>query len=64
MNGQKIRDLRKANVLTMQELADNAGVSLQTVYVIEKGYSGARPATIRKLAAALGVDAKELVKAD
>jgi len=60
---QKLRRLRKSRVLTLQELSDESGVPLNTIWRVESGYSkGARPSTIRKLAEALGVDPTELVK--
>lgn len=60
---EKLRTLRKTRVLTLQELSDESGVPLNTIWRIESGYSkGARPSTIRKLAAALDVDPSELAK--
>ena len=35
--GTRLRDLRKQNGLTQQELADRVGVSRQTINAIEKG---------------------------
>jgi HTH-type transcriptional regulator, competence development regulator len=51
-------------VLTMEELADKAGVGLNTVWRLEHGIMGAQPRTIRKLARALGVEPEELVKTE
>jgi transcriptional regulator with XRE-family HTH domain len=61
VNGQRVRDLRQENVLTLRELADKSGVSKDTINRIERGH-GAYPSTIRKLAAALGVEPRELVR--
>jgi transcriptional regulator with XRE-family HTH domain len=59
---QKLRDLRRRRVLTLRELEEESGVSYNTIWRIENGYREARPSTIRKLAAALGIEAEELVK--
>jgi len=59
----KLRELRHRRVLTLQELEERSGVAYNTIWRLENGKTGAQPRTIRKLAAALGVDAEELVKA-
>lgn len=59
---QRLRTLRREHVLTLRELADEAGVSKDTIWRLENGHSGAHPPTIRKLAKALGVQPKDLVK--
>jgi transcriptional regulator with XRE-family HTH domain len=41
-----------------------ANLAQGTVWRIEKGFSEAHPQTIRKLARALGVESKELVKSE
>ena len=60
---QKLRELRRLRVLTLRELEEISGVSYNTIWRLENGYREARPSTIRKLAAALGVEASELVVA-
>ena len=45
-------------------LADRAGLSRETILAIEQGKRKAQPATIHKLAAALGVEPRELLKKD
>ncbi len=57
----RLRELRRRKVLTLRELEEQSGVSYNTIWRLENGYRQARPSTIRKLAAALGVDASELV---
>jgi transcriptional regulator with XRE-family HTH domain len=59
---EKLRQLRRQRVLTMEELAKKAGVGRNTIWRLEHGVMGAQPRTIRKLAAALGVKPEELVK--
>ena len=58
---QKLRDLRRRRVLTLEELAQKAEVGRNTVWRLEHGIMGAQPRTIRKLAKALGVEPEELV---
>jgi transcriptional regulator with XRE-family HTH domain len=58
----KVKRLREEKVLSQRELARMAGLTQMTVWRIENGYRDARPGTIRKLAVALGVEPKELVK--
>lgn len=56
-----LRRLRREAGLGQRELAETAGVSPGTVYRLENGLRGAYPATLRKLAAALGVSPADLV---
>jgi transcriptional regulator with XRE-family HTH domain len=58
----KMKTLRQDRVLSQRDLARMAGLTQMTVWRIENGYRDARPGTIRKLAVALGVEPKELVK--
>ena len=56
-----LRLLRRSRGLSQRELGRLAGVSAGTVYRLENGLRGAYPATVRKLADALGVPPEELV---
>ena len=58
----KLKGLREERVLSQRELARMAGLVQMTVWRLENGYRDARPGTIRKIAAALGVKPKELLK--
>ncbi len=58
----KLRELRQRRVLTLHELEERSGVSYNTIWRLENGKTGAQPRTIRKLAAALGVEPEELVR--
>lgn len=51
-----MRQLRRERLLTIRALAAGAGVSTRTVVQVERGGQTPRPGTIRKLAAALGVE--------
>jgi len=59
---RKLRELRQRRVLTLHELGERSGVAYNTIWRLEKGRSGAHPSTVRKLAAALGVEPEELVR--
>jgi transcriptional regulator with XRE-family HTH domain len=59
---QKLKNLREDRVLSKRELARMANLAYGTVWRIENGYPEARPSTIRRLAAALGVEPRELTE--
>ena len=60
----RLKELRRRRVLTLEELAQKAGVGRNTVWRLEHGMMGAQPRTIRKLAKALDVEPEELVKTE
>ncbi len=61
----KLKELRERQVLSLSELEERSGVDRQIIWRIESGYQrGAHQKTIRKLAAALGVEPYELVKSE
>ena len=51
-----LKEARAAQLLTIRELAEKAGVAPSTVYLIEHGRSVPRFAMIRRLSEALGVE--------
>ena len=57
----RLRECREAMALTQEELAERAGISARSVAGYEAG-SGARPGTVRALAAALEVELPELTR--
>ncbi len=59
--GEQVKRARKRALLTQGELAEKAGIGQTTLNRIEKGHTGPHFRTIRKIAKALGVDAKELI---
>jgi transcriptional regulator with XRE-family HTH domain len=59
--GDKLREIRKRTLLTQQELADKSGVGIATIVRIERNQVEPHSRTIRKLAAALEVDPKQLL---
>lgn len=64
IDGEKLKELRDARFLSHRELAKIAGVSPTTVLALEAGKTEAQRRTIRKLAEALEVDPRELVKGE
>lgn len=58
---KRLRTLRLRRALSQRDLAARAGVSQVTIVRLERGEAEPRPSTVRKLAAALGVDPAELV---
>jgi transcriptional regulator with XRE-family HTH domain len=53
--GQRVKALRVAADLSRPALAAKVGLVLSTVYVIERENKPTKPATVEKLAKALGV---------
>jgi transcriptional regulator with XRE-family HTH domain len=59
---EKLKEERRRAALTQGELAERAGVGINTIVRIETGeISGPRVSTLRKLANALGVEARDLL---
>lgn len=56
----KLRKLRKDRMLTQQELASKAGVSITTISRLEKGQVQASLRTIRALALVFDMSAEEM----
>lgn len=59
---ERLRQLRREQALSQQELADLAGTTQETISRLERGHNAARGHTIRKLAEALGVKPKDLMQ--
>lgn len=57
-----LRELRLAKVLTQDELAKMAGISVKTLVDVEKFKVRPHPSTLRKLAVALGVPVTTLAE--
>jgi transcriptional regulator with XRE-family HTH domain len=62
VNVKRLKELRRERVLSLRELEEKSGVSYNTIWRLEDGRQGAHPRTVRKLAQALGVDPKELIR--
>ena len=58
-----MRQLRQERALSLRELGSRSGVAFDTINKLEnERRQGVQPRTIRRLAAALGVEPKELMK--
>jgi transcriptional regulator with XRE-family HTH domain len=64
VDGQRLRELRVEKALSLRALGERTGVAYDTINKLELGYRPARLVTIRKLADALGVEPKELMKGE
>jgi transcriptional regulator with XRE-family HTH domain len=60
--GDKVREMRKRNFLTQEELAEKAGIGVNTIIRIERNQVEPQGRTIRKLADALGVAPSDLLE--
>ena len=60
--GENIRNLRKRNYLTQEELAEKLGVSTMTIYRIENGVGNIKIQNLIMLAEIFGVDMHQLLK--
>jgi transcriptional regulator with XRE-family HTH domain len=60
--GKAIRQLREKRELTQVALGEKAGVSGRSLSLIEQGHANPTWATVRDIAAALGVSIGELAK--
>ena len=59
--GEQLKDMRVRRAMSQDDLAEKAGVGLNTVNRLERNRTEPRPSTLRKLAEALDVDPGELV---
>ena len=59
--GVQVKRERERTLLTQQELAERAGIGLTTLNRIENDHAEPHFRTIRKIAKALGIDAKGLI---
>ncbi len=64
VNGRRLQQLRVEQALTLRALGERSGVTYDTINKLELGRRPAHASTIRKLADALGVEPKELMKGD
>ncbi len=62
INGQRLKELRVERALSLRALGERSGVSYDAINKLELGRRPAHASTIRKLADALDVEPKELMK--
>ena len=58
----RLRSVRESRFMTQQDLAELASLTVSTISRIEAGKEEARFSTVKKLAAALGVEPGALVE--
>ena len=63
VDGTRLKELREDRAFSVRDLAQEAGVSTDTITALEKGRRKAWPRNVRRLAVALGVQPRELMKA-
>ncbi len=62
VDGRGLRRARRDQALSQQDLSAATGVAQATLSDLERGKRGARASTVRKLAAALDVEPRELME--
>lgn len=62
--GKRVQQLRHAKKITQEELAEQVGVSIESISNIERGIHGPGFETLEKIMAALEVPAKTLFEFD
>jgi transcriptional regulator with XRE-family HTH domain len=58
----QLKRLRQEQALSLRDLASRSGVAYDTINRLELGKQDAQPRTIRRLADALNVEPRELMK--
>jgi transcriptional regulator with XRE-family HTH domain len=58
--GKRIADLRRANKLTQEQLAEAVGCSVQFISLVERGVNAPSVAGLEKFSKVLRVEVKEL----
>jgi repressor LexA len=62
VDGMRLRELRRERALSQQDIERMTGVAQSTLSALESGKRDAQPRTVRKLADALGVEPRELMR--
>ena len=62
IDSERLRRIRKERLLTQVELSRMTGVAQDSISALETGKREAHPGTIKKLAEALGVEPRKLIK--
>jgi transcriptional regulator with XRE-family HTH domain len=62
IDSERLRRIRKGRLLTQVELSKMTGVAQDSISSLETGKREAHPGTIKKLAEALGVEPRKLLK--
>jgi transcriptional regulator with XRE-family HTH domain len=62
IDGKRLRELRVERALSLRALGERSGVAYDTINKLELGRRPAHASTIRKLAEAMSVEPRELMK--
>lgn len=62
MDGERLKYWRLARTMTIRDLANRSGVNHSAISAFERNIRRPHPETIRKLAEALGVEPRDLLK--
>jgi transcriptional regulator with XRE-family HTH domain len=62
VDGQKLKEARRTAMLSQEELSQRTGVGRATISNLETEERTAQPRTVRRLAEALGVEPRALLK--
>jgi transcriptional regulator with XRE-family HTH domain len=62
VDGTRLRQIRQERALSLRELGERSGVAFDTINKLENAHREAQPRTIRRLAEALGVEPRVLMK--
>jgi transcriptional regulator with XRE-family HTH domain len=62
LDGEKLRRLRLERALTQMDLSGMTGLSVDAISRLENELRSAQVSTVRRLAQALGVEPRELLK--
>ena len=64
VDGARLRRVRREHALSQRDLSRMTGIAFDTISRLETGKQRAQPRTIRRLADALGVEPRELMKGE
>ena len=64
IDSDRLKELRVNQALTLRALGERSGVAYDTINKLELGRRPAHASTIRKLADALGVEPRELMRGE
>jgi transcriptional regulator with XRE-family HTH domain len=64
VDGARLRRLRRELALSQRDVSRMTGIAFDTISRLETGKQWAQPRTIRKLADALGVEPRDLMKGE
>jgi transcriptional regulator with XRE-family HTH domain len=64
VDGPRLRRVRRAHARSQRDLSRMTGIAFDTISRFETGKQRAQPRTLRRLADALGVEPRELMKGE